>query len=175
LLPAPFCMCRRSCSGNYLAGDRAVLLTAVLCHAGFQLPAHRASAVGHPNYGYAVTFLLSLRDVGGHAQAGRLWFSGVRRCPRWQCGHHGLGCRWLGLFPSGGMGAVTGRASGTVRLRRTLFLWEWLAVHFRQPDILLTDFWAGNGGRVSVCTRSYGVVTLLVWASLIFPRRRWRR
>jgi O-antigen/teichoic acid export membrane protein len=123
-----------------------------------------------PNYGYAVTFLLSLAGMWAGMAAG--WgvygfLAGQAVSTLGNVAINGLGCRWLGLFPKRGeWGAVTGARFRELFAfgRDTFFMgvgWQFISA---SQTILLTRFLGLETAAVwSVCTRSYGVVTLLVW------------
>jgi O-antigen/teichoic acid export membrane protein len=123
-----------------------------------------------PNYGYTLTFFLSLAGMWAGMAAG--WgvygfLAGQAVSTLGNVVINGLGCMRLNLFPGRGeWGGVT-----WVRFRelfaygRDNFLigvgWQFISA---SQTILLTRFLGLETAAVwSVCTRSFGVVTMLVW------------
>jgi O-antigen/teichoic acid export membrane protein len=123
-----------------------------------------------PNYGYTLTFFLSLAGMWAGMAAG--WgvygfLAGQAVSTLGNVVINGLGCRRLGLFPGRGeWGAVTGARFRELFAfgRDTFFMgvgWQFISA---SQTLLLTRLLGLETAAVwSVCTRSYGVVTMLVW------------
>lgn len=134
----------------------------------YLLLAHQRQDI--PNYGYALTFLLYLAGMWAGLAAGWGVYGFLAGQTASVLGNviiNGLGCSRLGLFPGRReWGAITwARFRELFAYGRDTFLMGvgWQFIFFSQT-ILLTGLLGLETAAVwSVCTRTYTVVTQLVW------------
>jgi O-antigen/teichoic acid export membrane protein len=134
----------------------------------YLLLAHQRQDI--PNYGYALTFFLSLAGMWAGLAAGWGVYGFLVGAALATLGNvviNGLGCLRLGLFPGRGEWGVVSRVrfQELFAFGRDTFLmgvgWQFISA---SQTILLTRFLGLETAAVwSVCTRIYGLVTVLVW------------